>query len=121
MSLIVSSSKERKIIKGWPVVVPTSLDGGKIRKDEILVDFEVLLQSEVDDIIKTAQETEENYNKALMREVVKSINGKVDENNQPIEFNEETLADSLDCVNQLGAFVGAFFDVQNGRKAARKN
>ena len=121
MPLIVTKLTEPRIVKDWPVVVPTALDGGKIRKDELLVDFQVLPQSEVDDIIKTAQDAGDNYNKVLMRAVVKSINGKVDEANQPILFNEDTLSDSLDCSNQLGAFVGAFFDVQNGRKPARKN
>jgi hypothetical protein len=121
MSLIVTKPDEPRIVKDWPVVVPTALDGGKIRKDEMFVDYQVLPQDEIDDIIKAAQESGENYNIALMRRVVKSINGKVDQDNKPIEFNDESLSESLRATNQLSALVGAFFDVQNGRKPARKN
>lgn len=121
MALIVKKSGETRIVHNWPVVVPTALDDGNIRKDEIRVDYEVLPQSEIDDITRTAQQAGQSGDSALLRRSVKSISGEVDENNNPIPFNEDTFTEALDRSNQRMAMTNAFFDVQAGRKAARKN
>ena len=81
----------------------------------------MLSQAEVDDIVASATQAGESPDKALLLRSVKSINGLVDEANKPIEFNEDTLADSLGRMNQRLAMSGSFWDVQYGRKPARKN
>lgn len=121
MALIVSKPTEPKIVHNWPVVVYTALDEGKIRKDEIFVDYQVLPQSEVDGLIEAASRDGQSADIVILRSSVKSINGLVDEANGPIPFNDETFADALDRVNVRGAMAASFFDVQNGRKPARKN
>lgn len=121
MAYIVKKTTEPRIVKNWPVVIPTALDDGKVRKDEIFVDYEVLPQSEADDIVRTASQAGESADAALLRRSVKTINGQVDEANNPITFDEDTFADALDRTNQRMAMSGSFWDVQAGRKPARKN
>ena len=122
MALIVKKTDEPRIVRNWPVVIHTAEDGGKVRKDEIFVDYEVLPQSEVDDIMRSSQQSGENADTALLRRSVKSISGIVDEStNNPIPFNDDTFAEALDRTNQRVAMANSFFDVQSGRKPARKN
>lgn len=121
MALIVKKDDTPRIVRNWPVVVPTSLDDGKIRKDEIFVDYVNLPQNEIDDLIESAREVGDNDAVALLKHVVKSISGMVDEENQPVAFNEETFAAALNRTNQRMAMLHSYYDVQNGRKAARKN
>lgn len=121
MAFVVSNSDEPRVVRDWPVVIPTALDGGKIRKDEITVDYEVISQSEIDDIIKSARDTGGSDAVDLLTRSIKSINGMVDESNAPIPFNDDALAEALNRPNQRSAMLGAFFDVHAGRKAARKN
>lgn len=121
MALIVKKSTDPRIVRNWPVVVPTAEDGGKIRKDEIFVDYEVIAHSEYEEIKHSTEQSGENLDVALLRRTVRSINGMVDEANQPIPFNEETFDESLDRSNQRQAMAGSFYDVLGGRKPARKN
>lgn len=121
MSFIVKKSTDPRIVRNWPVVVPTAEDGGKIRKDEIFVDYEVIAHSEYEELQRTAQQSGESFDLLLLNRTVKSINGLVDELNQPIPFNEDTFADSKDRSNQRQAMVNSFYDVMAGRKPARKN
>ncbi|MDD2721621.1 MAG: hypothetical protein PHH47_09980 [Gallionella sp.] len=121
MAYVVKKSTDPRIVRNWPVVIQIAEDEGKIRKEEIFVDYEVLSQSEVDDIMRSAQLSGDNIDVALLRRAVKSINGVVDEANNPVPFNEESFSEALDRANQRMAMVGSFFDVQSGRKPARKN
>lgn len=121
MPYVVQKTTEPRIVRNWPVVIPTALDGGKIRKDEIFVDYEILLQSEADDIGRTASQAGESGDKAILLRTVKAINGMVDDTNNPIPFNDDTLADALERVNQRLAMTNSFWDVMAGRKPARKN
>lgn len=121
MAFIVKKPTEPRIVKNWPVVIPTALDDGKVRKDEIFVDYEVLPQNEIDEIMSTASQAGESVDKAILLRSVKSINGLADEANNPIPFNDDTFTDSLNRVNQRMAMSGSFWDVQAGRKPARKN
>jgi hypothetical protein len=121
MALIIKASDLVRIVRNWPVVVPVPEDGGKISKHEIFVDYEVLPQSELEELEQTARQSGESMDSLLLSRVVKSINGLVDEQNKPIEFNEETLAASKNRGNQRQAMVLAYYDVHAGRKAARKN
>lgn len=121
MAYIVSNPDTVRVVRNWPVLVSTALDGGNNRIDQIEVDYVVTTQSEIDEVVKSAQDAGENVNKALMRAFVRGIYKQFDESNTPIEHNAETFEQALDRSNQLGAMVNSFFDVQNGRKAARKN
>lgn len=120
MALIVKKSNDPRIVRNWPVVVHTAEDDGKVRKDEIFVDYEVLPQSEVDGIMRSAQQTGENADIAILHRSVKAINGLVDEVNNPLPF-DDALAHVIDSSNIRVASVSSFFDVQAGRKPARKN
>lgn len=120
MALTVQKTDEPRIVRNWPVLVHTAEDGGKVRKDEIQADYEVLPQSEVDDIMRSAQQAGDNPDTQILRRTVKAINGMVDADNSPLPF-DEALAVALDSSNIRVAMVGAFFDVQAGRKPARKN
>lgn len=121
MSFVVAKKGTPRIVRNWPVIIPTAQDGGEISQDEITVDYEQIAQSEIDNIILAASRAGESDSVALLRRAVKTINGQVDEDNNPIPFNEETFAEALDRPNQRVAMVNAFFDVHHGRKAARKN
>ena len=121
MAFTVANPDTPKIVHSWPVVVQTAVDGGKVRKDEIMVDYRVLLQDEIDDVLQAARESGENEQCALLRNSVVSIAGRVDETGQPIPFNEESLSDALNRVNERMAMMSSFYDVHNGRKAVRKN
>ena len=121
MTYTVRNSDTPVIVNGWPVIVPTAQDGGTIRKDEILVDYEVISQSEVDEIIQDAARAGENDAVALLRRTVKGISGQVDEQKNPIPFNDDTFSAALNRTNQRGAMLNSLFDVLGGRKAARKN
>lgn len=121
MSFIVKNPDQPQIVKNWPVVVPTALDDGKIRKDEIFVDYEVISHGEHDEMRREADRTGESFDAMLLDRVVRSINAQVDEENKPIEFNEETFAASKNRSNQRQAMVTSYYDVMAGRKPARKN
>lgn len=121
MSFIVKKSDEPRVVKSWPVVVPTAEDGGKIRKDEIFVDYEVIKHSEVEDMQREATRAGESLDGMILDRTVRSINGLVDEQNSPVPFNPETFADAKDCSSLRQAMVASFYDVLAGRKPARKN
>lgn len=121
MAFIVTDPDTTRIVRNWPVQVPTALDGGNNRVDMIEVDYAVTTQDQIDDVVKDAQEAGENVNKALMRAFVHGIYKQFDKANNPVEHTPDTFEQALNRPNQLSAMVGAFFDVQNGRKAARKN
>ena len=121
MAFIVKKTTEPRIVNGWPVIVPTSIDGGKVREDEILVSYQVLAQGDVDAIVQSALASGKNADASILRSTVKDISGLVDEGNAPIQFGQEVLDGLLDQVNVRVAMAASYFDVASGRKAARKN
>jgi hypothetical protein len=121
MALVVKKLDEPRTVKNWPVIVPTAEDGGKIRKDEILVDYEVVPHGEYEDLQRQAAETGTGLDGLVLRRSVRGINGLVDEANHPIPFNEDTFEDAMNRSNLRQAMAASFYDVMAGRKPARKN
>lgn len=123
MTFVLKNPDTPRHVTGWPVVVQTAADGGKVRKDEITVDYEVISQDAVDAIVAEAQggQVRANADSALLERVVKNVGGLVDESGQPVVFGDGVLAQLLAQTNVRAAMVAAFFDVASGRRAARKN
>jgi transcription antitermination factor NusG len=121
MTFTLKKSDSPRIVNGWPVVIPTALEGGKIRKDEVLVDYEIVPQSETNDIIQTATAAGQGSDAAILRRSVRGVSGFVDESNSPIPFDDALMDMICEAANIRTAMTLAFYDVQAGRKATRKN
>lgn len=112
---------EDTIIKNWPVIISKPQDGGKVQTHEINVDYLMLPQDELSELIESSKENNGYTDIDICRRVVKGINGIADEQGKGIEYSPELLERLIQRPYIRTALVSTYFDAVAGRKAKRKN
>lgn len=112
---------EEILIKKWPVLVSTPKDGGSVTTHEILVDYSLLPQDEMDSLLEASRDVEGTSDEYVLRRVVKNVSGIEDEAGNPIEYSEALLNRMVKRPNIRSAMMSAYFEAAVGKKAKRKN
>ncbi len=108
---------EKRVLE-WPVIIPVPQSGGKVRKQEALVEFEHLDQDEFDAIYANGG----NDNDLVLRVTRNWREGQFqDEHGQDLPFSDESLTRLMKISYVRNAFVSAYIGLTQGREAARKN
>ncbi|WP_374537179.1 hypothetical protein [Chitinimonas taiwanensis] len=80
-----------RIVHNITVLIPVPQDGGQPKKHKITADFEILEQSEYDEIIDKALAASQVVDSVVCRRVVKNLGDIADENGNPLVFSAEVL------------------------------
>jgi hypothetical protein len=120
MALRLDDSEEI-LIKKWPVVVSSPKDGGGVSTNEILVDFALLPQDELDTVIEASRDGDGGGDANVLRRVVKSVSGIEDADGKAIDYSDDLLNRLLKRPNIRSAMMTAYFDAVIGKKGKRKN
>lgn len=121
MAFILKKAGTPRVVKNWPVVITSAVDGGKVSKDEIEVSFLILPQEKMDEQLEASRTAGGNADSDILREVLQDWTGMIDEEGAAVPFNADSLDEALQQVNIRSAMINAYFDASSGRKAARKN
>ena len=112
---------DEPLIKSWPVLISAPQDGGRVAKFEVTADFVMLPQSEIDDLLEQARESDGNVDNAVIDRVVRGLAGFSDTSGNAIPYGPDLVERIKGIPYVRKAIVTAFFDATHGRKAARKN
>lgn len=108
---------EETIIKNWPVIISIPQDGGGVQKQEISVDYLLLPQDQIDEIIGA-----EGYSDGdLLRIVVRRVTGVGDADGKALDYTPELLGRLIRKQYVRAAMVTTYFEAASGKKAKRKN
>jgi hypothetical protein len=98
----------------WPVVVQIPIDHGKVQKAEFDAEFEILEQSEHDELVNAGGDL-------IERVLVGWARVKDEDGNQDINFGPEQKRQMLGITYARIALLKAYYEACQGRKAERKN
>lgn len=112
-------SKNRRVNE-WPVVINVPQSGGTVQKQKMTVDFELLPQTEMDEVMQESRTADQDA--ALLMRVVKGWGQAKDEDTgEALEFNAETCANLVNISYVRAALIRSYFEAASGNAAARKN
>lgn len=108
----------KRIVKDWPVVIAVPQDGGRVKKHEALVDFEILTQPEQDAIYAGNG----NDVDLLNRVVAGWPEGQFQtEDGGAMLCNEENKGALFAISYVKQGLINAYFRAFTGREGERKN
>jgi len=112
---------EETIIRNWPVVIAVPQDGGNTAKHEIAVDYLLLPQDQLDDLVASSREGDGSIDADILRRVVKRVSGVADAEGKALDHSPELLDRMIRKPYVRSAMISTYFEATSGRKAKRKN
>lgn len=119
--MFILDDSEEPLIKDWPVVIAKPVDGGRVQKHEVTMDFVLLSQEEVDEQVEASRASGESSDVDILRRVVRKLGGFKDADGNSIEYSEALLEKVLRIPYIRIGMIQAYFQASAGQKAARKN
>lgn len=104
-------TKSRRV--WWPVEIKEPQDGGSVKKHLVDAQFEILPQSENDEILLGGQD--------IMARVLRDFRGFQDEEGREIPFSDEMRQSLLEEPYIRTAFLEAYGQAAYGRASQQKN
>lgn len=99
----------------WPVTVNIPQDGGKTKKQKFVVEFDLIDQSEFDEIYNNGGKDID-----LLKRVVVGFDGVADAAGNPVAFGAESLGQLMAIPYVRAGIVQSYIECSHGR-AAEKN
>ena len=100
----------------WPVTVTVPKDGGGVTRHTFECEFELLKQSEFDEVYSGG-----GTDRELLLRVTSGWRKYADEEGNDVPFTREALEAEIDTPFVRNALVAAYLQLSQGREAARKN
>ncbi len=119
--MFILDDGEEPLIRDWPVVISKPVDGGRVQKHEVTMDFVLLSQREIDDQVEASRASGESADVDILHRVLRGMGGFKDHAGNPIPYSEEMRDKVLRIPYVRIAFINAYFQAAAGQKAARKN
>ena len=99
----------------WPVQVRIPADGGRFEKADFQVEFALLDQARIDEILNT-EDRSTSMDVAFLREVVTGFRDVRREDGNEMAFSAENLGMLLGIPYVRNAMIDAFFSCISGRR-----
>lgn len=113
---------DETVIKNWPVIISIPQDGGMVQKHEVSVDFLLLPQDQLTELMEASRESEGGSVDAdILRRVVKRVTGVADADGKALDYTPELLERLIKKAFVRTAMVSTYFEASCGKKAKRKN